>query len=356
MNKDIKNNKLKIFHIDMDAFYASVEEQDNPKLKGYPLIVGGKSDSGIVTTANYEARKYGIHSAMPIFMAKQKCPHGVYIQGRMDRYVEISNMVLKIFKSFTNLVEPVSIDEVYMDISNIDSDYIKVAKDIKTCVKKETGLTMSIGISYNKFLAKLASDWNKPDGITVITHDMIPEILLPLKVGKIYGIGPKSEKKLNGIGIYTVRDLMDLEEVFLEEILGKSGREIYKRIRGVDNREIELHRERKSYGTETTLDESTDDIESLKEYLKLFSREIEEGLKREKVFGRTITVKLKDKDFQTKTRSKTLMDDTNSFDIIYLTALKLFDEMEIKKEIRLIGLTISNLSDFGIKQMSIFNK
>lgn len=348
-------NDLKIFHIDMDAFYASVEEVDNPSIRNYPVIVGGKSDSGIVTTANYKARKYGIHSAMPIFLAKQKCPHGIYLPTRKDRYSEASKEVFEVLYSFTDLVEPVSIDEAYMDISSINEDPLVLAGKIKDKVYEETKLTMSIGISYNKFLAKLASDWQKPNGITIIDKTMLPEILLPLKVEKIHGIGPKSANRLNSIGIYTVKDLYSLDEEFLEDMFGKAGREIYKRIRGVDNREININRERKSLGTERTLKESTLDLGLLKVYLKEFAKEISDGLNRKGLFGRTITVKVKDKDFKVTTRSKTLINDTASFDTIYYTAIMLFNELNIKKEIRLIGLTISNLTEYQLKQLSIFN-
>ncbi|HEY4543160.1 MAG TPA: DNA polymerase IV, partial [Tissierellaceae bacterium] len=346
-------NDLKIFHIDMDAFYASVEEVDNPSIRNYPVIVGGKSDSGIVTTANYKARKYGIHSAMPIFLAKQKCPHGIYLPTRKDRYSEASKEVFEVLYSFTDLVEPVSIDEAYMDISNINEDPLVLAGKIKDKVYEETKLTMSIGISYNKFLAKLASDWQKPNGITIIDKTMLPDILLPLKIQKIHGIGPKSAQKLNSIGIYTVKDLYSLDEEFLEEMFGKAGREIYKRIRGVDDREININRERKSLGTERTLKESTVDLKLLKKYLKEFAKEISDGLNKRGLFGRTITVKIKDKDFKVTTRSKTLTNDTDSFDTIYYTAITLFNELNIKKEIRLIGLTISNLTEYQLKQLSI---
>ena len=179
----------------MDAFFAAVEELDNPRLKGKPVIVGGSSNRGIVTTANYEARKYGIHSAMPIFMAKARCPHGIYVPTRKDRYSEVSRQVFDILHEVTDLIEPLSIDEAYLDISHIDMDAVKVAEIIRSRVFNRVGLTMSIGISYNKFLAKIAADWKKPNGLTLIDRDMVPEILLPLSINKVYGIGPKSEKK-----------------------------------------------------------------------------------------------------------------------------------------------------------------
>ena len=185
-------DKLSIMHIDMDAFYASVEEHDNPKLKGYPVIVGGKSRHGIVTTANYEARKFGVHSAMPVYIAKEKCPHGIYIPPRIERYKEVSEQIMDILYDISDIIEQLSVDEAYLDISHIEMDPLDIAKMIKQRVMEKTGLTLSVGISYNKFLAKLASDWDKPNGLTVITRDMIPNILLSLPVKSIYGIGKKS--------------------------------------------------------------------------------------------------------------------------------------------------------------------
>lgn len=346
--------KLNIIHLDMDAFYAAVEELDNPRLKGKPVIVGGSSNRGIVTTANYEARKYGIHSAMPIFMAKARCPHGVYVPTRKDRYSEVSRQVFDILHEVTDLIEPLSIDEAYLDISHIEMDPLKVAEIIRKRVFKRLGLTMSIGISYNKFLAKIASDWNKPNGLTVIDRDMVPDILLPLSINKVYGIGPKSERKLNNIGIYTIEDLMGLSEDFLEELLGKSGKEIYQRIRGVDNRKVNPSRERKSLGMERTFI-ATRDKKLLNEYLYNFSREIEESLIRKNLRGRTVTLKIKDEDFISHTRSLTINEYINSQPKIYDISQSLFDEITLKKKIRLIGLTISNLIDDEFVQLSFFD-
>lgn len=347
--------KLYILHIDMDAFYASVEERDNPDLKGKPVIVGGLSNHGIVTTANYEARKYGVHSAMPIFIAKIKCPHGYYIPPRMERYREISRRVFYILYGITEIIEQVSIDEAYLDISQLDGDPIMIAQDIKRRVLKETGLTMSIGISYNKFLAKLASDWNKPNGIKIISQDMVPDILLPLSVKSVHGIGPKSAKKLNNIGIYTVKDLMYLTEDFLVDLFGKQGGEIYYRIRGIDNREIDTERERKSLGTETTFSKDTRDKGILKSYIGEFASEISGVLRQKGLHGRTITLKIKYDDFTVKTRGRTLVEEVDSEEILYKIGVSLLDEMDLRKKVRLIGLTVSNLSPSTMEQLSLFN-
>ena len=197
-----------ILHVDMDAFFAAVEQVDNPKLKGKPVIVGGVSERGVVSTCSYEARKYGVRSAMPIFIAQKLCPHGIYLKVRYYRYKEISNKIFTIFKEITPLVEPLSIDEAFLDLSESKfNDGLEAAQYIKRRVFQEVGLTLSIGISYNKFLAKLASDWNKPNGIKIITKEMIPDVLKPLPVSKIYGLGEKSVKKLNNMGMFKVDDL-----------------------------------------------------------------------------------------------------------------------------------------------------
>lgn len=223
-----------ILHVDMDAFFASVEQLDNPQLRGKPVIVGGVSERGVVSTCSYEARKFGVKSAMPVFMAQRLCPKGHFVRVRYHRYKEISNKIFAIFREVTQLVEPLSIDEAYLDVTN--SRFLsgmEAAIYIKSRVLKEIGLTLSIGISYNKFLAKLASDWNKPNGIKVIDKDMIPKILLPLSISKIYGLGKKSVQRLNNMGIYIIKDLYPLNKEFFLEYLGKSGLDIYERIRGI---------------------------------------------------------------------------------------------------------------------------
>lgn len=346
---------MKIIHLDMDAFYASVEERDNPSLKELPVIVGGLSDYGVVTTANYIARKYGVRSAMPIYRAKKLCPHGYYIRPQMDKYVEASKSVFKILYKFTDLIEQVSIDEAYLDISHIDSCPLKIVREIKESVLKETGLTMSVGISYNKFLAKLASDWNKPNGIKIITPHMIPDILLPLSVKSVHGIGAKSARRLNNIGIYNIKDLLEISEDYLIELFGRSGSEIYNRIRGIDHREIDTYRERKSLGTERTLGKGIRNMEFLIQCLDEFSLEISESLIRNKLHGRTISLKVKYADFTVHSRSRTLSNHVNTRTRIFTTAQGLIEEMSIDREVRLIGLSVSNLISVDLKQLSLFN-
>jgi len=343
-----------ILHVDMDAFFASVEQRDNPALRGKPVIVGGVSERGVVSTCSYEARKFGVHSAMPMFMAREKCPNGIYISGRYGKYAKASQEVFKILNEVTPLVEQVSIDEGYLDLSQGEfKDGMEAARYIKNRVFKEMGLTLSIGISYNKFLAKLASDWNKPNGIKEITNEMLPDILLPLTISKIHGLGKVSVAKLNNMGIYYISDLYRMPKEFYIEYLGKNGIEIYDRIRGNDNREIELVRERKSVGKEKTLKFDTKNKEELLQYIKEFSFEIEEVLSRKNVVGKTVTLKFKTKDFENHTRSKTLNNYIGTQTEIFKVAEELLESEELKEEVRLVGVSISSFKETEVQQMSL---
>lgn len=343
-----------ILHVDMDAFFASVEQRDNPSLKGKPVIVGGNSERGVVSTCSYEARKFGVHSAMPIFIAKEKCPTGVYISGRYGRYVQISQEIFKIFNEVTPLVESVSIDEAYLDLSQGKiKNGMEAARYIKNRVFKELNLTLSIGISYNKFLAKLASDWNKPNGIKEISRDMLPEILFPLKIERIHGLGKMSVSKLNNMGIYYIKDLYKMPREFFLEYLGKNGIDIYERIRGIDLRKIELDRERKSIGKERTLKFNTDNKEDLLEFLREFSYEIEDYLLRKNVMVKTITLKYKTGNFENHTRSKTLNKYISNNEEIFEVAKELL-EAENLQMVRLIGLSASSFKENEIEQISLF--
>ena len=344
-----------ILHVDMDAFFASVEQRDNPKLKGKPVIVGGVSERGVVSTCSYEARKYGVKSAMPIFMAQKLCPQGIYLRGRYWRYKEVSAQIFNIFREITPLVEPLSIDEAYLDITNSRfEDYKEAALYIKKRVYKEVGLTLSIGISYNKFLAKLASDWNKPNGIMVITEDMIPEILKPLSISKIYGLGQKSVRRLNNMGMYKIEDLYAHPKEFFIEYFGKYGIDIYNRIRGIDNRAVTPNRDRKSYGKETTLKSDTDDKEELKRYIEDFSLQISNHLQQKNIFIKTVTVKYKTSSFINHTRSKTLLYYINKAEDIYSVATEIFEEEVFSETIRLIGLTVSSIKEEKVEQLTLF--
>ncbi len=344
----------RIIHVDMDAFFASVEQRDNSSLKGKPVIVGGTSDRGVVCAASYEARKYGVHSAMATYIAKQKCPHGIFVRTRHNRYKEVSNEIFNILYGFTYMVEPLSIDEAYIDVTSLNKEPLDIAYDIKKQVRRETGLTISIGISYNKFLAKLASDWNKPNGIKVITKDMIPDMLKPLSIKKVYGIGRKSADKLNRIGIFTVEDLLNLPKDYMVNFFGKYGIEIYDRIRGVDNRVIKPTRDVKSIGRETTFKEDTGNKEYLKEILLSFADNISNALNKRELSCKTVTVKFKTASFETHTKSKTLFMNISSSKDIYIVGSNILDEVVLEENIRLIGLTVSNFSDNNIEQISFF--
>lgn len=344
-----------ILHVDMDAFFASVEVIDNPKLKGRPVIVGGISQRGVVATCSYEARAYGVRSAMPTYIAKAHCPNGVYLSTRISRYKEISEKIFQIFYKITSYVEPLSIDEAYLDITELKKDPISVAMYIKEEVKNLTGLNISVGISYNKFLAKLASDWNKPNGLKIITQDMIPKILLPLPINKIYGLGKKSTKKLNAIGIFTIEELYNLNQELLTEFFGKYGVEIYKRIRGIDNRKIEISRERKSIGRETTLKDDTKDKKELEIYIRNFCKSISKTLIAKGLSGKTITLKIKTSTFENHTKNKTLPIYISKEEDILMEALDILYSIDFKEKIRLIGVSISSLKEIKLQQLTLFN-
>lgn len=348
--------KKTILHVDMDAFFASVEQLDNKEYRGKPVIVGGVSERGVVSTCSYEARKYGVHSAMPIFMAQKLCPHGIYVRTRFIRYKEISKKVFSILMNVTEKIEPVSIDEAYLDITDSRfSDGLEAANYIKFRVKKEVGLNISVGVSYNKFLAKLASDWNKPNGIKIIEETMIPEILFDLSISKVHGLGKKSVEKLNNIGIFNVKDLYEMPNEFYIDYLGKYGLEIYDRIRGIDLREVEVNRDRKSYGKERTLSTDTNNKEDLLEYIKDFLRDITSYLIDNNIEGKTVVLKYKTYDFRSYTRSKTLTYYTNKYEDLLNTTEELLNFEDISEEIRLIGVTITSFKENKIKQISLFD-
>jgi DNA polymerase-4 len=343
-----------IMHVDMDAFFAAVEVLDNPSLKGKPVIVGGTSERGVVATCSYEARAFGVRSAMPAYIARAKCPEAIFLPVRYGRYKEISSKIFSIFYNLTPYVEPLSIDEAYLDITHINRNPIDVAKYIKDTVRKETGLTISAGLSYNKFLAKLASDWNKPNGLKIITKDMIPGILFPLPVSKVYGLGQKSAKKLNDIGIFTVEQLYKLPKELLIEFFGKFGIEIYERVRGIDKREVEVSRERKSIGRETTLRTDTENKEELKLYIKAFAKSVADTMQSKNLRGKNVTVKIKTSSFINHTKSRTLAYYISSEEEIYKEACNILDEIEFEETIRLIGISVSSFKENTVEQITMF--
>lgn len=345
----------KILHVDMDAFFASVEILDNSELKGKAVIVGGGNERGVVTTCSYEARKYGVKSAMPGFKAKALCPNGIFLPVRHYRYKEISNKVFSLLYNITDKIEQVSIDEAYLDVSNLEEDSKDIALKIKKIIKDEIGLTLSVGISYNKFLAKIASDLQKPNGLTEIKESDIQRLLLPLDISKVYGLGQKSVERLNNIGIYKVKDMYELPMEMYEEYFGKFGNDIYHRIRGIDNRKVKTTGSRKSIGKETTLKKDSKNVEELTIYLQNFSYSIEKYLLKNNLKGKTITLKIKDVDFITHSKSKTLNKWLKERTDIYEEALKLLKEFKLNKKLRLIGISLSSLELDTNKQLSLFD-
>jgi len=333
----------------MDAFYASVEQRDDPSLRGKAIAVGGGSKRGVITTASYEARKFGVRSAMPGFKAKALCPHLIFVKIRFDAYREASKKVREIFKRYTDLIEPLSLDEAYLDVTeNKMNEPIatELAKRIREDVKKETDLTCSAGVSYCKFLAKIASDMNKPDGLTVIKPHQAEAFIEGLEVKKIFGVGKVTAEKMKSMNIHTGGDLKKLSKSELVNRFGKMGHYFYDIARGIDNREVKANRIRKSVGVERTLERNLESYEELKPILDKLIVEFYRRLKKSESFGRTITLKLKSGEFRTITRSI-----SRSYvireeqEIASLSTKLLKDNIDELSSVRLIGLSTSNLEE-----------
>ena len=342
------HSNRKIVHIDMDAFYASVEQRDNPKLKNSPVIVGGRPDSrGVVAACSYEARRYGIHSAMPCSRAYKLCPHAHFIRPRMNRYREISAHIHSIFRQYTDIVEPLSLDEAFLDLTTNHKDEKSatiLAKQICAQIFEETGLTASAGVSSNKFVAKIASDLRKPNGISVIKPEEIPAFLSSLPIGKFFGVGKVTEKKMVALGIRTGADLRAYSREELIELFGKQGIFYYDIVRGNDPRPVKTERIRKSIGAETTLKTDTDNIDEILQILETIAARIAESLHAKQSGFRTLTLKVRYSDFTTVTRSVTLRDTITKGDTISGLIPRLLDATEAGyREVRLLGLQASNL-------------
>lgn len=331
-----------ILHIDMDAFYASIEQRDNPKYKGKPVIVGGVSSRGVVCTASYEARKYGVHSAMPTKVAKKLCPNGIFLPVNMDKYKRVSRQIHEILYKYTDKIEPISIDEAFLDVTGKNSLFI--AKDIKRDIQKEVNLTASIGISINKFLAKLASDLKKPNGLTIIRKEEVVNFLKPLPVSKLWGVGPKMERELSKLGIYYIGDIQRYDKDVLITLFGKRGKEIYDFSFGIDSRPVEVNIINQSIGEEETFKEDINNPKLLIDKLRLYSINLANKLVSKGYLARTITVKIKYDDFSIETRSITLNIPTNDERVIFHTGKQiLLNKFKSEKNVRLVGLTLSNL-------------
>jgi DNA polymerase-4 len=341
----------KIIHIDMDAFYASVEQRDRPELKGKPVIVGGDPQArGVVAACSYEARKFGVHSAMPAATAYRLCPDAVFIRSRFDVYRAVSAQIREIFYEYTDLVEPLSLDEAFLDVTEnykgMHSATL-IAQELKKKIFQKTGgLTSSAGVSFNKFLAKVASDVNKPGGITVITPEMAQEFIDKLPIRKFFGVGRVTEEKMLNLGIKTGADLKKYKKEQLIQIFGKSAHYFYDIAHGLDERPVEPNRIRKSIGKETTFSEDIDDKDQMLEILDDIAARLENSLMKKDAKGRTITLKVKYFDFQSITRSITIDEPANNATTIMKYIRPLLSKTEAgKKKVRLLGISVSNFDD-----------
>lgn len=354
METPAKNHR-KIIHIDMDAFYASVEQRDNPELRGKPLVVGGLPEGrgGVVATASYEARKFGIRSAMPSKQALQLCPHAIFVRPRFPAYKEVSQHIREIFSRYTDLIEPLSLDEAYLDVTedklNIGSA-IEIAKQIKQAIKDELQLTASAGVSINKFVAKIASDINKPDGLTFIGPSAIEAFMEKLAVEKFHGVGKVTAEKMKKMGLFTGADLKNLSEDELVGHFGKPGRFYYNIVRGIDEREVQPHRETKSLAAEDTFAYDLTTIEEMEAELDKIAKIVCERLQKYELKGRTITLKIKYSDFKQITRNRSLTTPIYDPEAISSIAKQLLAATEpADKRIRLLGISLSNFGGLETK-------
>lgn len=337
----------KIIHVDMDAFYASVEQMDFPELKGKPVAVGGSEARGVVSAASYEARKFGVRSAISGVLAKKYCPEIIFVRPRFDRYKEISKKVQAIFYDYTDLVEPLSLDEAYLDVTQNkkgNPSATLIAKEIRERIFNEVGLTASAGISVNKFVAKIASDFNKPNGQKTVNPDEVLGFLEALPIRKFYGVGKVTTEKMYQLGIFTGLDLKKKELDFLEKHFGKSGAFYYNVVRGIHNSEVKSERVAKSVATEHTFDENLSSEIFMEEKLQVIAEQLERRLLKQNLAGKTVTLKIKYSDFSLQTRSKTLPYFIANKSLLFETAKELLYQERMKNSVRLLGISVTNLN------------
>lgn len=335
-----------ILHIDMDAFFASIEQRDNPALRNKPIVVSGNFERSVVSTASYEARKFGIHSAMPVFQAKQKCRELIIVPGNMKKYKSDSIKIMDILSGFSPLVEPVSIDEAYMDITGCERLFgpvEKIGHAIKNQIERQLSLTSSIGIAPVKFLSKIASGMNKPDGLTIITHVQVPDFLLSLPIEKVPGVGHSTMKQMDSMNIRYLGDIKKFPPLILSQKFGKLGARLLELASGMDHSKVETGHERKSISSETTLPKDIIDFETVKNILLDRSQTVGRDLRRKNLLCETVFIKIKFSDFSQVTRSRTLMGPVCSSTAIFNEALALFSKLDVKKKIRLVGVGVSSL-------------
>ena len=339
----------KIIHIDMDAFYASVEQRDFPELRGKPVIVGGAPDKrGVVAACSYEARKFGIHSAMPSSRAYRLCPQAIFQRPRFEVYRQVSTEIREVFERYTDAIEPLSLDEAYLDVTHSDlhqGSATLIARNIKQDINEKTQLIASAGVSYNKFLAKMASDMDKPDGLYVIRPEQGPGFIEQLAIGKFYGIGKATEAKMKSLGIHSGKELREWSLEKLVSRFGKSGNYYYQIARGTDEREVVSSRERKSLGTETTFEHDLSDKAEMLEILHSLAAKVVQYLVKRELCAKTLTIKVKYADFTQVTRSQTMDEAFDKLECILPALPLLLDKTEAgEKKVRLLGVTASNLN------------
>ncbi|MEC5164525.1 DNA polymerase-4 [Flavobacterium sp. PL11] len=337
----------KIIHVDMDAFYASVEQMDNPQLRGKPIAVGGSENRGVVAAASYEARKFGVRSALSSIIAKKNCPELIFVTPRFDRYKEISNQIQKIFYEYTDLVEPLSLDEAYLDVTinkKGNPSATILAQEIRQRIFETVGLTASAGISVNKFVAKIASDYNKPNGQKTVNPDEVIPFLEQLAIRKFHGVGKVTTEKMYQLGIFTGLDLKSKSDEFLEKHFGKSGKFYYNVVRGIHNSPVKSDRISKSVAAEHTFDSNLSSEIYMIEKLESIAGSLEKRIKKHGVAGKTITLKIKYSDFTQQTRSKTLPYFVSDKILILSIVSELLYQERMKDSVRLLGISLSNLN------------
>jgi DNA polymerase-4 len=350
----------RILHCDMDCFYAAVHVRDDPSLLGKPVVIGGSPQGrGVVAAANYESRRYGIHSAMPAAQAVRLCPHAVFLKPEFKRYSAESKKIFAIFHELTPILQPASLDEAYLDVSDHLEPWgsaTAVAREIRRRVQEERGLTVSVGVGPNRLIAKIASDFDKPDGLTVVKPHRVQAFLDPLPVRRLHGVGPATEKTLNELGVKTIADLRALDLEILTRRFGRHGRGLYEYSRGIDERPVRTHRERKSLGHERTYATDIGSLAEMDAQIEYLSGLVADGLEEREIAARTITVKVRYPDFTTLTRSRTFETPTSSAPLITRTAKELLRQTDAAvRRVRLLGVTGSGLSQGEPEQLWLFD-
>ena len=352
-----------ILHVDMDAFFAAVEQRDRPELRGRPVLVGGSpTQRGVVSAASYEARPFGCRSAMPMAEALRRCPQAVVVRPRMAAYAEASRQVFAVFEQYTPLIEPLSIDEAFLDVTGsirLNGPALEIARELRRRIRDETSLTASVGVAPNKFLAKLASDLNKPDGLTIIEPDQTQATLDLLPVSRLWGVGVKTLARFERMGLATFADVRRLSEQELRTQFGQAGEQFYRLVRGLDDRPVVPDRQAKSISHETTFPQDLDHYDHLRSVLLHQAEQVSWRLRKHDLFARTVFIKVRTADFATATRSRTLPTPTDRTDEFRTAAAELFDawwhkQPARRRSIRLIGVGLSQLSATGQEQLSLF--